>query len=268
MALPANVRARLSGEGLTTFADFDDFKEDQLDAAFHNMCTAIPGIPAFQNVNGVVINNAVPAIPPILPFLVSASCKLRLNTASVAYHYYESVQRAVTPANMNYSLVLWNFKVEYDSITELAKGDKPNVPILTKTTTPLKWIESFKDCLYRTYGIWKTPLSYVIRKDIVPATEVDDPLQAGKAFGESGSVIEELIVRLNHNDPLFANNNATVYSMLEESTRSTVYVSTVKQYSRRKDGRGAWFSMVNSHAGKEKWEKLFKDRSRLIMNSK
>ena len=268
MALPANVPAIRLGEGLTTIADFNDFKEDQLDAAFRNMHTVIPGtpgIPAVQDANGVVINNVVPAIPPILPCLVSARCKLRLNMASVAYHYYESVQRAVTPANMNYSSVLQNFKVEYNAITELAKGDKPDVPILTKTTTPLKWIESFKDCLYRTYGIQKTPLSYVTHKDVVSATKVDDPLQARRAFGESESVIEELIVRLNHNDPLFANNNAMIYSMLEESNHGTVYASTVKPYSRRKDGRGTWFSMLNS---KEKWEKLFKDRSRFIMNNK
>ena len=53
--------------------------------------------------------------------------------------------------------------------------------------------------------------------------------------------------------------------MLEESNHGTVYASTVKPYSRRKDGRGTWFSMLNS---KEKWEKLFKDRSRFIMNNK
>lgn len=271
MALPANVRARLSGEGLTTIADFDDFKEDQFDAAIRNMHTAIPGtpgIPEVRDANETVTRNAVPAIPPILPCLVSAKCRLRLNTASVAYHYYVSIQRAFTPANMNYTLVLRNFKVEYDAITELLKETKPDVPILTKTTTPLKWIESFKECLFRTYGIRKTPLSYVTRKDVTPANEADDPLQAGKASSESGSVIEDFIMRLDHNDPLFANDNATVYSMLEEATRGTVYASTVKPYLRTKNGRGAWTSMVNSHAGKEKWEKLFKDRSRFIMNNK
>ena len=174
----------------------------------------------------------------------------------MAYHYYVSIQQAITLANMNYTLVLRNFKVEHDAITELAKEDKPDVPILTKTTTPLKWIESFKDCLFRTYRIRKTPLSYVTHKDITPAAEADDPLQAGKSFGESGSVIEELIKRLDHNDPLFVNDNATVYLMVEEATCDTVYASTVKPYSRSKNGRGAWTSMMNSHAGKEKWEKL------------
>ena len=46
MALPAQIRIRLAAEGLQTVADFEDFKKDQLDQAFKNMRTAIPGIPA------------------------------------------------------------------------------------------------------------------------------------------------------------------------------------------------------------------------------
>ena len=34
MALPAPIRIRLAAEGLQTMADFEDFKEDQLDQAF------------------------------------------------------------------------------------------------------------------------------------------------------------------------------------------------------------------------------------------
>ena len=34
------------------------------------------------------------------------------------------------------------------------------------------------------------------------------------------------------------------------------------------DGRCAWMSMVSSHAGKDKWEQLQKDRTKFMMNSK
>lgn len=271
MALPANVRARLAQEGLTTVLDFEDFKEEQLDAAYKNMRTAIPGIPgvaAQMDAAGNKIAAAVPAIPAIPPVLVLAKCKLRLKVASTAYHYYILIGREPTAPNMNYTNVLKDFYIEYEAILQLAKGKKPDVPILHKNTTPLKWVDYFRDCLYRSYGVRKTPLLYVIRDSSQVPDELNDPLEAGKAYGASGSILDELISRLDHTDPLYKSGNALVYSMLEEATRSTIYASTVKPFTRTKDGRGAWLSMLSSHAGKEKWEQLFRDCSKFLMNTK
>ena len=273
MALSAAVRARLSLEGLTTVGDFSDFKEDQLYAAFKNMRTSIPGVQAVQELrdqadNNIILVHAVAAIPPVAPTLVSAKCGLRLKIASVAFHYYISIDRDVKASNMNYSNVLKDFHTEYESVIALSDETKPSVPALSKNNSPLKWIESFRDCLFRTYGLRKTPLLYVIRDDVNPADEFTDPLVAGKAYGSSGSIIDELIARLTHADPLYKSDNASVYSMMEEATRGTIYASTVKPYSRKKDGRSAWKSMVSSHAGTDKWEQLQKDRSKFMMNTK
>ena len=103
MALPAQVRARLAQEGLSEVADFADFKRDQIERAFKNMRTAIPGVAAVVAANGNIVTPAIPAIPPCL---VSARCALRLNVASIAYHYYVDIGRIPTPANMNYTNVL------------------------------------------------------------------------------------------------------------------------------------------------------------------
>ena len=272
MHLSAAVRARLAQEGLVSVEDFEDFKEDQLKAAYKNMRTSIPGTAAIAEQadnNGNVIVPAVPAVPAIHPCLVSAKCSLRLAIASTAFHYYVSIGREPNAVNMNYTNVLKTFYVEYEAIMELSKDDKPEVPHLHKNTTPLRWIESFKDTLYRTYGIRKTPLSYVIRDTVEVLPEAEDPLEAGRSYGDkSGSVLDELIARLAHNDPLYKADNATVYSMLEEATRGTVYASTVKPFTRRKDGRSAWMSMLSSHAGVDKWEQLFKERSKFLMNTK
>ena len=273
MALSAQVRARLAMEGLATIADFSDFKEDQLTDAFKNMRTSIPGVPGISeqrdpNDNTVILVQAIAAVPPIAPTLVSAKCGLRLKIASIAFHFYESIGRDIKATNMNYSNVLKDFYTEYESVIALSEETKPSVPLLTKNNTPLKWIESFKDCLFRTYGVRKTPLLYVIRDAATPPSEVDDPLVAGKAYGSSGSILDELIARLDHDDPLFKSDNASVYSMMEEATRGSVYASTVKPYSRKKDGRSAWMAMVSSHAGKDKWEQLQKDRSKFLMNTK
>ena len=79
MALPINVRERLSSEGLTDIDDFEDFKDAQLKAAFKNMQTWIPGLPGISKVTdvaGTIINASVPLVPGILPCLISARCAL------------------------------------------------------------------------------------------------------------------------------------------------------------------------------------------------
>lgn len=150
---------------------------------------------------------------------------------------------------MNYNRVLKVFNIEWECIETLVGEDKPSVPLLHKNTSPLCWQESFKDCLYRTFGVRKTPLSYVIREEVVPESEAVDPLatvrlpggnEIRRPYGSSGSVLDELITRLTHDSPLYQTDSALVYSMLEIATRGTIYASTVKPYSRHKNGRAAW----------------------------
>ena len=265
MGLTAGQRNRLAQEGLTIVADFEDFKEPQIEAAIKNLRIAIPGIPAQLDAAGNVL---VAAVPPIPPCLVSARCALRLKVASVAFHYYCDISCTQTPQNMNYTLVLRDFYTEWEAITKLSEEDRPTVPKLGKNQTPLRWIESFKDCLYRTFGVRKCPISYVIRDTVAVTPEADDPLGPGQAFGVSGSVLEELISRLNHTDPLFRSDNSLVYSLLDEATRNTIYAPTIKPFARAKNGRDAWLAIVSSHAGNDKWDQLRKDKTNFMMNTK
>jgi hypothetical protein len=264
MSLTAIQRNRLSAEGLATIDDFMDFKEDQLDDAAKNMRTAIPGVPAVLDANGTEITAA---LPPTLPCLISAKCSLRLKVASIAFHYYMSIDRNPTPTNMNYTSVLRPFYVEWEALLKLSDESKPDVPVLTKHITPLKWVESFKDCLLRTFGVRTCPLLYVIRDNTAVVPDENDPLIPGSSFGSSGSVLDELISRLSHTDPLFKSDNSTVYSLLEEATRGTIYAPSIKPYARRKDGRSAWLSMISSHAGADKWEKLQQERLSFLINT-
>ena len=265
MALPPNVRRRLQDEGLVLVSDFNEFKKDQLDQAFKNMRIPIPGIPAVVDAAGVEL---VPAVPPVPPCLVSARCALRLNVASLAYHYYVNIGRTPTPANMNYTQVLKGFHEEWESIIKLSEEDRPKVPALSKNQTPIRWMESFKDCLYRTYGVRTCPISYVIRESPQVEPEINDPLGPGQCFGRSGSVLEELILRLNHTDPLYKTDNALVYSLLDEATRGTIYAPTIKPFARTKNGRAAWNAIITSHAGNDKWDDVRKEKINFLMNTK
>ena len=265
MALNADARNRLAAEGLVRVEDFEDFKEEQLEDAIKNLRTAIPGVPAVLDAGGNVVP---PAIPPILPCLISARCHLRLKVASIAFHYYRSIDREPNSQNMNYSTTLRGFYTEWEAINKLKDEDRPDVPALSKNVTPLKWLESFKDCLSRTYGVRQCPISYVIRPNVNVPNEATDPLIAGQAFGASGSVLEELITRLNHTDPLFRTDNSLVYSLLDEATRNTIYAPTIKPFSRTKNGRAAWEAILVSHVGDDKWDKIRKEKLNFIMNNK
>ena len=250
MHLPHAHRVRLAGEGLTSVDDFADFQADELKIAVKNLRNAIPG---------------PPAVPPCL---ISAKCCLRLKVASHAYHYYQDIGREHTPANMNYRSVLKGFNIEREAIEKLIEEAKPEVPVLSRNVPPLKWLESFRDCLLHTFGVRGCPLSYIVREVVDRPDEADDPLVAGKAYGSSGSILEEMIARFSHDHPLYRSDNQSVYSMLETATRGTPYASTVKAFSRTKDGRRAWESMVSSHAGIDKWEKLEKEKTAFMRNTK
>ena len=266
MGLPPTVRARMAAEGLILVSDLQDFKEDQLETAIKNLKTSIPGIPAQVDPAGVVI---MPAIPPIPPVIVPARCVQRLKVAAIAYHYYIDTDRTPTPANMNYTNVLREFYEEWEAIITLTKQDKPSVPVLAKPMTPVKWMESFKDCLFRTFGVRKCPLSYVIREDDAVAPEATAPLLPNKAYSEvAGSVLSEMIQRFSHTHSLFKQDNSMVYSLLDEATRGTIYAPTIKPFARTKNGREAYLAIMTSHAGNDKWEQLQKDKMSFLMNTK
>ena len=68
-------------------------------------------------------------------------------------------------------------------------------------------------------------------------TEADDPLQANLHYGESGSLVEELIARLPHTGSIYKDDNKTVFMMVSKAVNGTAVESTIKSFSRSKDGR-------------------------------
>ena len=128
----------------------------------------------------------------------------------------------------------------------------------------MKLTEAFSDFSRRVIGTRTIPLSYVIRETIaVPAAA--PPLMTNQPYAEAfGSVKEELIDRATHTHPLYCDDNTSLYFYLEEATRSTMYTSSIQPFSRRKDGRGAWFAITNQYAGKDKWGAELKKQDDLL----
>ena len=82
------------------------------------------------------------------------------------------------------------------------------------------------------------------------------------------SVVYELVARLSHIGPIFKNDNTSVFMKVEKATHGTSIESTVKAFSRRKDGRGAFLALVANHAGDTKYRAILKKCMNLLQNIK
>ena len=125
IGLSSAQMTRLAKEGLTTIRDFADFKEDQLEQTVKNMRIAVPGL---------------------TPQIMSARCMHWFKAASIAYPYYESIERSLSPQNMHYTSVLRRFYQEWEAFINLSKENKADISPLSKNMMPIKCLESFNDC--------------------------------------------------------------------------------------------------------------------------
>ena len=101
-------------------------------------------------------------------------------------------------------------------------------------------------------GTRDCPLAYVVRKEAVP-----DPqrplLLVDKCYSnEHDSIKDEMIAYLSHDHSLFKEDNAKLFKLLEEALRGSAMDPTIQPYKRRKDGRKAWNTLVEQHAGVDK----------------
>jgi hypothetical protein len=254
---------RLCKEGLTNFdslTDFDKKSLERLPSVCKETITAI----AEDIPNGIVAEPAVPGAN------ISSISIQRLIVAMHAAEYYTAINRSMTSANMHYINVLKNFKIEWETYQDLRDQAEPTVPLVSEKDGDrkiIKWVPIFIDCLTRTYGV-HGPLVYVLRDDPAVPLEATDPLDQQSYFGSSGSLHDELVARLSHTGPIFKNDNTSVFMKVEKATRGTSVESTVKAFSRRKDGRGAFLALISNHAGDTKYRAILKKRMSLLQNIK
>ena len=147
-----------------------------------------------------------------------------------------------------------SFEIQWTALTEKKKESDPETPKLTKALTAMKWAESFSDVMHRCIGSRTIPLSYVIRKDAAPEPVIAPVIAPAKPHAaEFDSIEEELTARASHTHPLFRDDNSALYFKLEEALRGTQFHPTIMKFQRTKNGRMAYFAVVNAHAGDDKW---------------
>ncbi len=254
---------RLTKEGITNFESLTDFDKKSLERLPATIKESIDAIAADPQ-NNIAAENAVPGAT-----LSSISVR-RLIVAMNAAEYYTSIGRVMTVPTMHYNNVLKSFKTEWETYQDLRDQDAPEVPLINDKDSDrkvIKWVPVFIDCLNRSYGI-HGPLSYVLRENPLVPTEQEDPLQPDTYYGASGSLHEELIARLPHSGPIYKNDNCSVFLKIEKASRGTSVESTVKAFSRRKDGRGAFLALIANHAGDTKYRAILKKRMNLLQTIK
>ena len=245
MALTVAQKNALADEGLTNVSDFDGFDEDTLKEAFKNTRSLDPPVP------------------------IPAKSSTRLIIASKAFEYYTQINREPDATNMHYTKVLKKFYIEWKAICEAADHDiELKLPVLSKNNPPLKWCDSMKHYLHAKYGTRRIPLDYVIRENAQVEPELQDPLLHEEPYGSSGSVLGELVKRASHTHPLFKQDNEEVFTLIEQAARASSYISTVKTFDRRKDGRGAWEALKQAHISDDKWDTICKENSKWLITSK
>ena len=254
---------RITYEGITDFDSLRDFDKYSIESLPKACSRTIPEIIA-DPANNVVGEAAVPGAN------ISTISVHRLIVASDAARYYHDIGRSMTLASMHYNNVLSDFKDDWKAYVQLRKQDTPTVPLISdkdKDKTVIKWAPLFEDVMSRTFGA-RGPLMYVIREVVAVPAEVDDPLDPQSYFGTSGSLIEELIARLPHTGAVFKDDNKTVFMAISKACAGTSVESTIKSFSRRRDGRGAYFALVANHAGDNKYRLIVKTRMNILTNTK
>ena len=93
-----------------------------------------------------------------------------------------------------------------------------------------------------------------------------DLLLANFYYEESGSLISELESHLSHCIPIFKNDDAVVYVKIEEATRGTSVESTIKSFSRHRDGLGNFQAINSNHYGETKHLEISKKRLNLLQH--
>jgi hypothetical protein len=222
----------LNDEGITIPEDLIDFEDDDID----NMA---------RNLGKIPTPNAI---------RLSAICVKRLKIAAACARFYKSIGRDLSKLNMSYAVmsVFWK---QWQALTSQKKDkDKSVFPKMDRNTSILKWTEAAANSFGSLIGSRNAPLSYVIRPD----KERPDPIPAlsiGKPWSEAyGSIRNEMEFCLDHDHPVFDDDNKAIFDLLHDALQGTAFGATINPHKKKKDGRKAWFALMRQYAGKDRWD--------------
>ena len=231
-------------EGITTFASIHDFDRKSIQYLPGTCKVSISAIEADD------LNNDE-AEPSVNGENISTISARHLIVAVNAAKFYDTIRRLMTPQIIHYSNVLSYFKVECDDYKYSITQDDPKVPKVNdkeKDRKIIRWAPILLDYLSYTYES-RGPLRYVLHDNTNVPGEDKYPLLLNNYYGQSGIILEDLIELLPYEGPIFNNDNATVYMMVDKVVQVSFVESTIKCYSYKKDVCSSFKALISNHAG-------------------
>jgi len=197
-----------------------------------------------------LIHAAHPSDPPmIISAIVEKRCKLACYGARI----YTMIGRDISSASLNVQR-LKQFE-QHKRIMDDHKDPTDDNPKVTKSFPIDKVLDTLPNILRSKLGVRNVALSYVIREQSLPPNP--GPLLPTLPYGEeAGSLMNELIAHTPHSGVGWEEDNATVFGIIQEMVKDVPTASSLKGHQRKRDGRGAYLSLVKHILGAAQCDKV------------
>eukprot|EP00957_Ditylum_brightwellii_P064296 4878999-Ditylum_brightwellii.AAC.1 len=184
MVIPHNIVVHLVNKGISTVDDLEEFQKSDI-----------------KQIAAILRRHIVPGTPLLV---LGAKSVKRLTAACELVRYYTTVNRTITPGNIQWDTVVKNFEIQQKALKEKKDESEPDTPNIAKGLNIMKWFESFHDFLNRCIGVQMIPLAYFVQQESVVDPNAAPAIAAGQSCSaEHRSVEDELIARATHNQPLY-----------------------------------------------------------------
>eukprot|EP00957_Ditylum_brightwellii_P035461 2688388-Ditylum_brightwellii.AAC.1 len=90
---------------------------------------------------------------------MTAACEL--------VRYYSTVNRTITPGNIQWDAVVRNFKIQWKALKDKKEESDPDTSKIARGLDIMKWYELFHDFLNRCISVRMILLAYVVRQEAV-----------------------------------------------------------------------------------------------------
>ena len=237
------VVPHLTHEGIANLVHPSDFNKKRIKCLPNVFKNSIPDIDADSS-NNVGVEAAI-SRARISSILVG-----RLIVVVNTVKKCGSISRFMNLHNMRCSTVLATYKSENEPYLSTKDEAKPQVPKINDRDNDCKVIRCYP--IFKGYltssDDSRGPLTYVLRRDPIVPDEIIDSLLTNYCHRGGRSLISELECLLSHEGLICKNSNATVYRKINLAVRRTLVESTIKSFSRCKDGRGVFQDLIANHS--------------------
>ena len=187
---------------------------------------------SFSNFEDNDVKTLATAVRKDVNVQINAIVEKKMKLAYYGARTYTMISRQVNASKLN----LHRLK-ELEVHKKVVKEHKDPVSDITKVSKTYgidKALDTLLNFLRSKFGVRGVVLSYVIRDNEVPPAL--EPLRTNKPYSEAlGSFMEELITHTPHNGAGWDEDNATVFTFLQEMVRDVPMSSSLKCHQRIKE---------------------------------